>query len=78
MNKKMLRSKASALWISSLDVTSNENITFCFAMRFRFSTFVSTVFLIQQDMPCSAVTVRGVNLFTISKVDKTIKKRLSS
>ena len=83
MNKKMLRSKASALWSSSLDLNSNENITFCFAMRFRFN-FVSTVFLIQQEMPVyaamfvniklSCVSVGGVNLFTISKVDKTMKK----
>ena len=50
--------KTSALWISSLDLTSNENIAFCFAMRFRFSTFVSTVFLIQQEMP----TVMFVNI----------------
>ena len=80
MNKKML---ASALWISSLDLNSNENITFCFAMRFHFSTFVSTAFLIQQEMPTVMFVniklscryrVGGVNLFTISKVDKTIKK----
>ena len=58
MNKKMLRSKASALWVSSLDLDSNENITFCFAMGFRLSTFVSTVFLIQQEMP----TVMFVNI----------------
>ena len=58
MNKKLLRSKASALRISSLDLNSNENITFCFSMLFRFN-FVSTVFfLIQQEMP----TVMFVNI----------------
>ena len=49
--------KTSALRISSLDLNSNENITFCFAVRFRFN-FVNTVFLIQQQMP----TVMFVNI----------------